>query len=287
MRVLNVSLKKGAVGPFSILQFCILVFGWSMLLLFGIWFFSPVFFWEQWASHPARKLAAFAAVSLVNGFVEYFLHRYGLHSIPAAIFRDGNILFRFVLRANAKFTREHRHHHALTPEKHYAITAPDQHASSRFPFWTLPVLFGLYAFPLVPLQQIFPRDPCILMGYAAVTFSYAMYEIRHALHHRPYQGWWKAWVEAPGWRGALGKNMHVGHRLHHSDPKLNLNVWGVFGFPLVDWLFRTLDLAREVSEKGELLTVPGRARPKPVWFIDAMDRWTLKHEKALRSTERT
>ncbi|MDP3935041.1 MAG: hypothetical protein Q8Q46_02415 [Candidatus Giovannonibacteria bacterium] len=215
--------------------------------------FFPNIFWREIGSPWQRHAEFFLYENLANCFVEWVFHRYILHS-------------------KTRIGYPHRMHHAATPVSRYAIIDAFQEKFSHFPNWALPAFFGFY-FPFILIMKLtLPAGPYFLDILGAVVFSYLGYEIKHAHHHRLYGGWWQKWVEMKGPLGRLGGKCHIGHFVHHENWRLNNNVFGFFGFPLADWLFGTLDLARKILPGGGLEKFPGYKAPKSVWFIRVLDQ---------------
>jgi len=175
---------------------------------------------------------------LFNAKFEFFFHRYVLHSK--------------VFRWFEKFYRDHTLHHALTNiylrkppltedglskvVNHYPITEEKQYESSFFPYWGL-AGFTLFFSPLtIFLQWLLPNWPIILGNFIAITFSYCLYELLHAIEHVPYETFWKKFVESPR-LGTLGKKIYGFHQFHHYEVKCNMAISGFFGLPVFDWLF--------------------------------------------------
>lgn len=219
----------------------------------GFYLLFPNIFWQEVESSWQRHIKFFLSGHLINCFVEWFFHRYILHS-----------------RSSVGYP--HRRHHALNPPDRYWIESVAQEVSSHFPYWALPAFFGFY-FPFLLIAKLtLPAGPYFVDFLGAVAFSYLMYEIKHAYHHREYGGWWQKWVEMQGPLGWLGKKNHIEHFVHHENWRLNDNVFGFFGWPLTDWCFGTLDLARKILENGRLEKLERQKEPRPVLCIRLLDR---------------
>ena len=84
----------------------------------------------------------------------------------------------------------------------------------------------------------FPRLPILISGYAAIAIGHCLYELIHAVHHQPYESFWKPRIEHR-WLGGAWKWLYGFHQAHHANYKCNLNVAGFFGIPLADLVFGT------------------------------------------------
>jgi len=216
----------------------------------------------------------------LSGF-EYFFHRYVLH--------------RVVFKWLKKFYRDHSLHHALTvifrkkPNSngsvlakivnHYPITEEKQYESSFFPYWGL-AGFALFFSPLIMLLQwLLPHVPIILGSFAAMTFSYCLYELLHALEHVPYETFWKKFVKNPRF-GNLGRKAYGFHQFHHANIMCNMAISGFFGLPVFDWLFKTYKQPRELLFDGTLASEEDLSSPKPCWLIRWLDGIVQKPKAA-------
>jgi len=83
-----------------------------------------------------------------------------------------------------------------------------------------PFLFGV--------QLLLPRAPVLMGGYAAITWSMCLYEILHAIEHRPYE-WWKHATEHPRF-GAFWRKLYGFHHMHHANISCNEAISGFFGW---------------------------------------------------------
>ena len=259
-------------------------FFWSVLFLIIYALGAPATLLGELQSPFRNMVYVFLLFHLVNCFVEFFFHRYMLHAKPLAVFSKSRNPLRMLFFLNNYFCTAHRHHHQITPERHYNITEKHQEEASHFPLYALPAFFGVAFILLLPVKFLFPHMPIILCGYAAICFSYSAYEIKHALHHETFGGRWKQFVEARGFLGILGKAMHVGHRIHHSNMLLYENVFGFFGLPIADWMFGTLDIRRNLTPEGALIPIPEHEKPTPIWLIKVLDQWTEKQESLLTTS---
>lgn len=225
-------------------------------------FFAPV-----WAT-----VVAFFIISLVNCFVEYFFHRYVLHT-PAVPF----------LR---RLYRQHTLHHALTRiarkqgrdgrgilfiENKFPIVEPEQNEAAFFPWYSLAV-FAVVLSPLLALLQwLFPSFPWFLSGFAALAASLSLYEILHAINHWPFEKW-EPLIVHPRW-GRFWRPAYAFHLRHHAVTDCNESISGFFGLPLADWAFGTCVIPQTVYAQGEEWTQDKFRSPNPRQFIRWLDVW--------------
>src|ERR1700733_3062277 len=94
------SSDEARTEAFSIPLFAATVLATLAGLLSGLRFVFPGVWQRQLLAPFSRAIAAFFIISLVNCFVEYFFHRYLLHSPTIPFLR--------------RFYRQHTLHHALT-----------------------------------------------------------------------------------------------------------------------------------------------------------------------------
>ena len=273
---------------FSLPLFVLTVLATLAGLLAALRLFVP----EVWAAQflaPAWKGAvAFLAISLVNAFVEYFFHRYVLHT-PAIPF----------LR---RLYKQHTLHHALTRiarktgrdgrgilfiENKFPITEPEQGEASFFPWYSLAV-FALVLSPLLALLQwLFPSFPWFLAGFAALAVSLTLYEVLHAINHWPFEKW-EPLIQHPRW-GWFWRPAYAFHLRHHAVIDCNESISGFFGLPVADWAFGTCVIPQTVYAEGEEWTPDKFRSPRPRWIIRALDRWAervVNRRRALAAATR-
>lgn len=251
-------------------------------------FFPTV--WTAQFTAPLRNAAlAFLAISLVNAFVEYFFHRYVLHT-PAIPF----------LR---RLYRQHTLHHALTRiarkqtkdgrgilfiENKFPIVEPEQHEAAFFPWYSLAV-FALVLSPLLALLQwALPAFPWFVSGFAALAFSLTLYEVLHAINHWPFEKW-APLVSHPRW-GRFWQPVYGFHLRHHAVPDCNESISGFFGLPIADWLFRTCIIPRTVYAQGEEWSPEKFRSPNPRALIRRLDAWaagTVRERRSAGAAPRT
>ncbi len=235
---------------FSLPLFVLTVLATLAGLLAALRLFVPDVWAAQFLAPAWKGVVAFVAVSLVNAFVEYFFHRYVLHT-PAVPF----------LR---RLYKQHTLHHALTRiarkagrdgrgilfiENKFPITEPEQGEASFFPWYSLAV-FALVLSPLLALLQwLFPSFPWFLAGFAALAVSLTLYEVLHAINHWPFEKW-EPLIQHPRW-GWLWRPAYAFHLRHHAVIDCNESISGFFGLPVADWAFGTCVIPKTVYAEGE------------------------------------
>lgn len=240
--------------------------------------FAPDIWTAQFVAPAWMGLIAFLAISLVNAFMEYFFHRYVLHT-PAISF----------LR---RLYRQHTLHHALTRiarkpgrdgrgilfiENKFPISEPEQGEASFFPWYSLAV-FSLLLTPLLALLQLLlPAFPWFLGGFAAIAVSLTLYEVLHAINHWPFEKW-EPLVLHRRW-GWLWRPVYAFHVRHHAVTDCNESISGFFGLPVADWAFGTCVIPQTIYAEGEEWTPEKFRSPAPCAMIRLLDAWA---ERAVR-----
>lgn len=241
-------------------------------LFAGLRFLAPGVWDAQFLAPVWMAAIPFVVVSLVNAFLEYFFHRYVLHT-PAIPF----------LR---RLYKQHTLHHALTRiarkpgrdgrgilfiENKFPIIEPEQGEASFFPWYSLTV-FALVLSPLLAsLQWLFPSCPWFLAGFAALAVSLALYEVLHAINHWPFEKW-APLVQHPRW-GWFWRPAYAFHLRHHAVTDCNESISGFFGLPVADWIFGTCLIPQTIYEEGEEWTPDKFRSPAPRALIRALDTW--------------
>lgn len=241
--------------------------GYLSLLRLGF----PAIWKQQLAGGLWPIIFVALAFHLFNAGFEFVFHRYVLHAK----------VFKWLIR----FYRDHTKHHALTPAKPlgtnrvskqplgYPITDPRQYASSFFPYWGL-AGFTLAFLPLTLfVQWLMPNSPILLGSFVAMTFSYCLYELLHALEHLPYESFWKR-------LGKFGDILYGFHLFHHAEIMANMAISGFFGLPLFDWIFGTYKQPKRPLINGNLSPDEDLSPPKPCLFIRWLDRILVEKSKA-------
>ncbi|PTX91658.1 hemolysin III family protein [Opitutus sp. ER46] len=229
--------------------------------------------WDaQFIAPLGLGVVAFLVVSLMNAFLEYFFHRYVLHT-PAVPF----------LR---RLYKQHTLHHALTRiarrkgrdgrgilfiENKFPIVEPEQGEASFFPWYSLAV-FGLVLTPVLALLQwLLPAFPWFLSGFLALALSLTLYEVLHAINHWPFEKW-APLIQHRQW-GWFWRPVYAFHLRHHAVTDCNESISGFFGLPVADWAFGTIVIPQTIYEDGEEWKPEHFRSPSPRPFIRALDRW--------------
>jgi hypothetical protein len=161
------------------------------------------------------QVGAFFFWFFYGSFFEWVFHKYLFHSpkiIPATY------------KAHAV-----THHGMYRGDDSYDMPCEeDPHGHHIMMDWfALPVFIGFHL-PILWAVQTLTGIPSIWGGVAAIVVYYGLYEGMHYVMHVPRDRWLE--------KTRVFRFLNDHHRLHHKDPKTNLNVV----FPLADLLLRTL-----------------------------------------------
>jgi len=272
------------IEEFSLPFFALTVLATVAALLAALRILAPSVWTAQLLAQPWKGVVAFAAISMVNCFVEFFFHRYVLHT-PAVAFLS-------------RLYRQHTLHHALTRialrhgrdgrgilfiENKYPIIEPEQGEASFFPWYSL-ATFTVVISPLFALLQwLLPSFPWFFAGIAAVAVSLTLYEVLHAINHWSFEKW-APLIEHPRW-GWFWRPAYAFHLRHHAVIHCNESISGFFGLPIADWVFGTCVMPRTVYADGEEWTPDKFNRPQPRRIIRWLDAWADRSVKRQRSPE--
>lgn len=231
---------------------------------------APGFWTGQFLSTWERAAVAFVVVSLANGFVEFFFHRYVLHTSAVPFLR--------------RLYRQHTLHHALTRigrrksrdgrgvlciENKFPIVEAEQGEASFFPWYSMAVFAALATPALALMQWLLPSFPWFLSGYLALAVSLSLYEVLHAINHWPFEVW-DPLIAHPRW-GWFWRPVYAFHLRHHAVIDCNESISGFFGLPVADWVFGTCVIPRTVYADGEEWSQDKFRSPQPVWIIRQLD----------------
>lgn len=252
---------------------------WLALIYFALLWISPGIAAAQVSSPWYAFLGVFAVVHALTGLFEFFFHRYVLH----------RVFWSFL----SSFRRKHTHHHSLTHVRElknteteegtvevrnkYPIISPEQIESSTFPGYALMAFWGLASVFLIPAQILMPNLPILWAGYLGVGFSFALYEIKHAVEHMDYEKYWEKGVK----KSKFVRNWYGFHLMHHSRIGVNQAIGGVFALPIWDWVFGTYFVPKELPLPGHKVTPESQEPPKPRKLVQLMDRWVDKQEQRI------
>ena len=272
-------------AKFSIVWFSVQVLVQLALLLLGLRYLLPNLWARQLAAGFLPFLVCFLAMHMVLCFFEWAFHRYVLHAMTTP--------------SLGWFARGHRNHHGLTSIRlqpvaagsdryilnRYPITEAEQYVDSAFPVYSVLAFWALFTPLLAVFQLWLPAQPVLLGGYAAITFSLALYEILHAIEHHPYE-WWKHATEHPR-LGKMWRKLYGFHHMHHANISCNEAISGFFGLPVADWLFGTYHQPKELLLEGRISSAKDFAVPPPPRWVARLDEWARKREtQILHRTQR-
>ena len=268
-----------APKQFSILRFTIEIAVQYTLLLAGFRFLLPAVWERQVAAGWLPFLFVFLGMHLFVCFFEWVFHRYVLHAVTTTWL--------------VYFARGHRSHHSLTPIRlqpvsagsdryvlnRYPITEEEQFPDSAFPVYALAAFWILFTPLLIGVQLLLPGLPVLLGGYTAIAWSMSLYEILHAIEHKPYE-WWKQATEHPRF-GKVWSKLYGFHHMHHANISCNEAISGFFGLPIADWVFRTYHQPKELLIEGRVATAKDFAVPPPPGWVRWLDAWARRRESQL------
>jgi len=257
----------------------------SVILQTAVWMVGNFFLWRwlrpdiaeaQITSTFWAVLGCFTILHAFMGLFEYFFHRYVLHSV--------------FWRPLGPMKRKHTEHHSLTHVrelKHkqddegnvevrncYPIVTPEQIESSAFPGYALVSFLLVFSGPLIAVQLLLPGLPILLAGYLAVVFSYALYEVKHAVEHNDYYSFWKPRIE----RSRFFRSWYAFHLMHHSRIRVNQAIGGVFALPIWDWVFGTYFIPEHLPLPEATVPPESQVPPEPRRIIRWLDSLVAKAE---------
>jgi len=233
---------------------------------------TPAVWKAQLAAGWPALLGVFLAVHVAAGVVEFFFHRYVLHSplLPfLSYFYRQHTLHHALTRVGFQKTK---HGHAVRPLlvdnvafNRYPIVEEHQFEASYFPWYSLTVFAGLATLILAPLQLLFPTLPFFLAGYPAIAWSLCLYELIHAVEHWP-QATWDRLIEHPTF-GRFWRKAYAFHLRHHADIRCNEAISGIFGLPIVDLVLGTYIDPETLYRHGQSVEPKEFVSPRPRFAI--------------------
>jgi hemolysin III len=234
--------------------------------------FAPRVWDAQFLAPVWKGAIAFLVISLVNTFIEYFFHRYVLHTPAIPLLRQ--------------LYKQHTLHHALTRiarkrgsdghgilfiENKFPMTEPEQGEASFFPWYSLAVFAGLLSPLLALLEWLLPSFPWFFAGFGALAVSLSLYEVLHAINHWPFEKW-APLIQHPRW-GRIWRPAYAFHLRHHAVTDCNESISGFFGLPVADWVFGTCVIPQTVYAEDEEWTPDKFRSPSPRGIIKRLDAW--------------
>jgi hemolysin III len=257
---------------FSLPLFLATVAATLACLLAVVRFGFPGAWSQQVGASWGSAVVAFLAVSLLNCFVEYFFHRYLLHTsaipIVSRLYRQ-HTLHHSLTRIGRKRTADGRS--LLVIENVFPIIEPSQGEASFFPWYTLAVFAAVISPILAVAQILLPSFPWFLSGFGALAVSLVLYELFHAANHWPMSVW-EPLIQSRVW-GWFWRPAYSFHLRHHAVIDCNESISGFFGLPLADWALRTCMIPKTVYADGEDWSEEKFQRPRPRLLIRILDRW--------------
>lgn len=231
------------------------------LIFAAIKLLAPTVWTSQLATSPLTILVTAVGLHFCFAFVEFFFHRYVLHTPVFTLFRH--------------FYQQHTTHHTHTNieisegryHNEYPIMKTKQLEASFFPWYSL-TLFALFCTPLFIFLTWLTGWPILLVGYPTILFSITLYEGLHQLFHKPLAWWEPRFLSRFGtfWKRAY--NFHLDH---HRYPQCNESVSGFFGLPVADWCFGTYFYSGDFYPHQEAVALASPA-PRPGRLIQFLDK---------------
>lgn len=253
----------------------------SLSIFLGLfWLIAP----KQWRAETQASVSVFIitflSVHILTAFVEFFFHRYVLHS-PAIPFLS-------------YLYKSHTLHHSLTRvrlvggttegtvENKYPIIEEKQHKSSFFPWYSFAVFASLGTPVFWLASLLFPTAPVFIAGYVGTGFSLVLYETIHAVEHWSLERWQKL-LDHARW-GRFWRILYAFHLRHHADRRYmsNESISGFFGLPIPDWVFGTYVKSDELYRHGSIGEELSFQSPTPIWPIRMLDRlaeWSVRRQR--------
>lgn len=258
--------KEKTVKQFSLLFFNFVILFTLIISFMLLKSISPAIWKVQLKSSWQAVLVTFLVIHFFMSFVEFIFHRYVLHT---------PILFLKYLY------KQHTLHHALTHirkkkinivENIYPILEEFQYRASFFPFWSLFVFLGIATPFFILIELCFPKIPVFLGGFLGITWSMYLYEILHAIEHKPLKKW-LPFLENKKW-GSFWKKIYGFHLQHHANNKSNESISGFFGLPIPDLIFGTYKNPKTLFDNGTEVGEKEFQISKPCRFIAWLDNFT-------------
>jgi len=262
------SIRKGKTRPFSVLFFVITIITSVGAYLGILALVAPKIWQVQIQASWSLLIATFVICHLVNAFAEHLFHRYVLHTplIPGCSY----------------FYKSHTKHHGLTHivdkktkgiHNVYPIIEEKQHEDSYFPWYSYLAFMLVLSGPLGLAQWLLPTAPIFLAGSLALAWTISLYEIFHALEHKPLEKWLPLLEHQNSKIRKFWRTIYAFHLRHHADTKCNEGISGFFGIPVADFVFRTWIDPNTLYPHGEQVDRQEFEPPRPVFFIRWLDEF--------------
>lgn len=260
--------QTGKTKPFSVSIFIITIIT-SVAAYLGILALVAPKVWQVQIQASWQLLTiTFIICHLVNAFAEHFFHRYVLHVpfIPGCSY----------------FYKSHTRHHGLTHIVYkkttgihnvYPIIEEKQHEDSYFPWYSYLAFASVLTVPAILVQWFFPTVPVFLAGSLALAWTISLYEIFHALEHKPLEKWLPLLEHRNAIIRRFWRMAYAFHLRHHADIKCNEGISGFFGIPVADFVFRTWIDPTTLYTHGSHVNMKEFEPPRPVFFIRWLDKF--------------
>jgi hemolysin III len=274
---------------FSVTLFLITIAISLAALLGALALIAPGVWRAQLSASWGALIVVFLIVHCLNAFVEFFFHRYVLHSplIPfLSYFYKQHTLHHALTRVGYQKAKKGKPAMPCLVENRYPIVDEKQHEASFFPWYTLAV-FGLLASGLfAPVQWLLPHAPVFLGGFLALAWSLSLYELIHAAEHWP-QATCDRLVSHPT-QGRFWRKAYAFHLRHHADIRCNEAISGVFALPLPDLIFGTYVDPETLYRQGQQLDAREFVSPRPrfgvIRWLDRRAEKAIKHRRQRRAS---
>lgn len=266
--------------PFSAVLFVIIIVSSVSVYLGCLALIMPSVWKMQFEASISTHILTFLACHFFNGIFEHPFHRYVLHSplIPGL----------------SRFYKSHTKHHGLTPltwrktgvENYYPIIEEKQHEASFFPWYSYLVFAGVLTPLFILIHWLFPTVPIFFEGALALAWSISLYEIFHAIEHKPLESWLSK-LEHPNPRiQKFWRTVYAFHLRHHGDIKSNEGISGFFGIPVADFLFGTWVNPKTLYPHGSHVDKEEFMPPRPIALIRLLDEFAEKQKQRQRDKKR-
>lgn len=262
------SIQTGKTKPFSVSIFIITIIT-SIAVYLGILALIAPKVWQVQIQASWQSLAVtFIICHLFNAFAEHLFHRYILH-VP-------------LIPGCSYFYKSHTKHHGLTHIVYkkttgisnvYPIIEEKQHEDSYFPWYSYLAFVLVLSVPSSLAQWLLPNAPIFLAGSLALAWTISLYEIFHAIEHKPLEKWLPLLEHRNPKIRSFWRKAYAFHLRHHADIKCNEGISGFFGIPVADFVFRTWINPNTLYPHGGHVDLREFQPPKPVFFIRWFDQF--------------
>lgn len=269
----------GKTKPFSALLFVITIITSLAVYLSVLAFVAPTIWQTQLQAGLGSLVVTFIVCHLCNAFAEHLFHRYVLHTplIPGLSY----------------FYKSHTKHHGLTHVVYrkatgvhniYPIIEEKQHEDSYFPWYSFLAFAVVITGPLMVVQWLLPNAPVFLGGSLALAWTISLYELYHALEHKPLEKWLPLLEHPNPYARTFWRKIYAFHLRHHADIKCNEGISGFFGIPIADFVFKTWIDPATLYTHGSQVDQKEFESPRPIFFIRWLDAIAEKQKHKRRQT---